>query len=232
LPHDPQWSGSLANVASQPFAGSASQFPKPAVHVNPHVSPVHVAVAFAGTGHTVHAAPHAVGSVGAVHLPPHACDGGVQVIPHVSATHVAAPPAGTGQGVHAGPHAVGSVLVAHLPAHAWKSGLHAKLHVPAVHAVVALSTTGHARLQPPQWFALVRGSTHSAPQLSGAAGVHPFVHWNVGPVGVHIGVGAAQAVLHAPQLVDFDRSVSQPSAAMALQSENPGSHAVTTHFWA
>ncbi|WP_214676664.1 hypothetical protein, partial [Escherichia coli] len=59
---------------------------------------------------------------------------------------------------------------------------------------------------------------HSAPQLSGAAGVQPFVHWNVGPLGAHRGAAGPQTALHAPQLVDFERSTSQPSAAFLLQS--------------
>lgn len=65
---------------------------------------------------------------------------------------------------------------------------------------------------------LVSGSTHSAPQLSGAAGAQPLVHWKVGPEGVQNGEAAPHTALHVPQLVAFDRSFSQPSPAVALQS--------------
>jgi hypothetical protein len=66
---------------------------------------------------------------------------------------------------------------------------------------------------------LESGSTHSAPQFSGAPGVQPFVHWNVGPLGAQRGAAAPHFALHAPQLVAFEKSVSQPSPAFALQSE-------------
>jgi hypothetical protein len=224
FPHCPQFRGSLAKVASQPLAAFASQLPKPALHVNPQASAVHVAAALAGTGQTVQAAPHAVGSVGAVHLPAQALFGGVHFSPQVSLTHVAAPPAGTGHGVQSGPQAVGSVLARHLPPHAWKLALQVNVHAPAVQALVELATTGHLMLQPPQWFVLVTGSTHSAPQFRGAPGVQPFVHWNVGPEGAHSGEAAPQTALQAPQLAAFERSVSHPSPGVALQSEYPGSH--------
>lgn len=150
FPHAPQLSGSVAKVVSQPFAGVASQLPKPALHVNPQALAAHVATAFGGTGHTVQAAPQAVGSVGAVHLPPHALLGAAHVIPHVSAMHVAAPPGGTGQAVQAGPQAVGSVVPTHVPAQAWNCALHVNVQIPVVQAFVPFGTGVHLRLQPPQ----------------------------------------------------------------------------------
>jgi hypothetical protein len=104
-----------------------------------------------------------------------------------------------------------------------------KAQTPAAQALVAFSTAGHATLHAPQWVTFESGSTHASPQRSGAAGVHPLVHWKVAPVGVHRGAGSAHAALHAPQLTAFERSVSHPSAALALQSEYPASHAATTH---
>jgi hypothetical protein len=121
--------------------------------------------------------------------------------------------------VQSGPHVVGSVFATHLPVHAWNCALHVNPHVAVVHAMVAFATTGHFALHAPQLSVLVIGSTHSAPQFSGAIGVHPFVHWNEGPEGAHSGFAAAHMALHVPQLVAFERSVSQPSAGFELQSE-------------
>ena len=172
--HPPQLAVSVAKFDSQPFAGSASQLPKPAEHVNPQASAAQVAVAFAGTGHTA----------------------------------------------QVGPHARRSVFAAQVPAtvQAWKRGLHVKVQTLAAQAVVPFSTAGHLMLQPPQWFSLVFESTQSAPHLSGATGVQPSVHWKDAPAGAQSGAAAPQIALHDPQLVALERSVSQPSAAFALQS--------------
>jgi hypothetical protein len=191
----------------------------PAGQVVPHAPAAeHVAAPPVGTGQTVHAAPQAVGSVGPTHLPAHAWFGAVHWIPHVSATHVATPPAGTGQGAHAAPQNAGSVCATHLSVHALKPTLHVKLQVAALHAAVPLVGTGHAPLHVPQWVADVWGSAHSAPQRSGAEGVQPVEHWKFGPVGAQRGAAAPHFALQAPQLVAFERSVSQPSVAVALQS--------------
>ena len=138
-------------------------------------------------------------------------------IPHVSFTHVAVPPAGAGHGEHDAPHDAGSVLLTHLPAHAWNCTLHANAHAPPVQLDVALATTAHLRLQPPQWLTLVWGSTHSAPHWSGADGVHALLHWNEGPSGAQSAAAAPHVALQLPQVAAFDRSVSQPSADFALQ---------------
>ena len=123
-----------------------------------------------------------------------------------------------GQTMQAAPQAAASVSAAHPPAHAWNDGLQVALHTPRVHALIAFATSAHFLPQPPQWFVLVSGSTHSVPQLSGAPAVQPFVHWNVGPAGAHSGAAAAQTELHVPQLVASERSTSQPSPATSLQS--------------
>ena len=218
FPQAPQFSGSDANVASQPLAALPSQLPKPALHVKPQVDAAHVGAALGGTGQTVQAGPHAVGSVSPTHLFAHAWSGALHLMPQTSETHVALPPAGTGQAMQSGPHVAGSVLAAHLPEHAWNIGLQVNVQVAAAHAIVALVTGGHLTLQPPQLLTLVWGSTHSAPQFRGAIGVHPFVHWNEPPAGAHSGFAAAHTALQAPQLVAFERSASQPSALLPLQS--------------
>ena len=102
-----------------------------------------------------------------------------------------------------------------------------KAHAAALHAIVAFATTGHLMLQPPQLFGLVWGSTHSAPHATGAPGVHPFVHWNEGPAGAQSGAAAAHTELQVPQVVAVERSTSQPSTLLALQSAYPGSQAAT-----
>jgi hypothetical protein len=107
--------------------------------------------------------------------------------------------------------------------------LHVKVHTPIAHAVVAFATSAHLTLQPPQWFTLFVGSTHSVPHRRGAAGVHPVVHWKLPPVGAHIGFDGGHTALHAPQLAALERSVSQPSAELELQSPYPLSHCATTH---
>jgi len=250
-------------VASQPFAAFASQLPNPAWQAKPQISAAHVAVAFAGTGQTVHAAPHAVATfvthlpaqrwLGAVHLipqtfsvhvavpptgtgqtthagphasglvfatqvPPHRWVEFAHLVPQTPFVHVAVPPTGTGHTVQVGPHAVGLVFATHVPAQAWKSGLHVNWHALSSHAIVAFATTGHRVLQPPQWLVLVTRSTQSFPHLTGASGVQPFVHWKPGPAGAQSGAATAHTALHAPQLVGFERSVSQPSAGFVLQS--------------
>ena len=70
VPHFPQFAASLWRSTSQPFSGLPSQSAKPALHVNPHVRPLHVAVAFAGATHGVHAAPQAAMSF-VTHAPAH-----------------------------------------------------------------------------------------------------------------------------------------------------------------
>jgi hypothetical protein len=96
--------------------------------------------------------------------------------------------------------------------------LHVNAHTPPLQSAVAFATAGHLLLQPPQSFGDVLGSTHSAPQATGAMGVQPFVHWKEGPAGAHNGAAAAHAALHAPQVPAFERSTSQPSVLFALQS--------------
>jgi hypothetical protein len=123
-----------------------------------------------------------------------------------------------GQTVHAAPQAVASASEAHFPAQAWNVGLHVTLHTPPAHALIAFATSGQAMSQLPQWFVLVIRSTHSAPHFTGAVGAHPFVHWNVVPLGAQRGAAAPQAPLHAPQVAGFERSLSQPSLAFPLQS--------------
>jgi hypothetical protein len=226
LPHIPQLSGSIARTASQPFAAFASQLPKPAVQAKPHASAAHVAVAFGSAGQAVQAAPHAVGSFD-THLPAQAWVGAVHAKPQRSFAQVAAPLAGTGQTTHSGPQAVGSLLAGHRSPHKWNSGLHANAQTPRLHSDVALVMTGHLMLQPPQWSALVFGSTHAFAQWSGAAGVQSVVHWKLAPTAAHLGAAAPHVALQPPQFSGVERSTSQPSAAASLQFAKPGSQDAT-----
>jgi hypothetical protein len=218
FPQAPQFAASVAKLASQPVAASVSQLPKPAAQTMPHAELTQLGVAFGAGGQTAQVAPHAAGSFASTHFAPQRWVSAGQVPPQIPFVHDAVPPVGTGHAMQVAPHAVASVSVTHLPAHAWNVGLHVKPHLPAAHAIVALATAGQATSHVPQCVALVFGSTHSAPHLSGAAGVQPFVHWNVPPLGEHCGAAAPQAVLHAPQVVAFERSASQPSVPFALQS--------------
>jgi len=61
LPHIPQLSGSLASATSHPSASLPLQFAKPALHLMPHVVPLHVADVFAGAGQGVQRSPHESG---------------------------------------------------------------------------------------------------------------------------------------------------------------------------
>jgi len=135
-----------------------------------------------------------------------------------------------GQTMQAAPQAAASVSAAHPPAHAWNDGLQVALHTPRVHALIAFATSAPLLAQPPQWFVLVIGSAHSAPHLRGAIAGHPFVHWNDAPLGAQSGASSGQVPLQPPQVAGFERSLSQASAAFALQSAYPGSHFATTHF--
>ena len=177
------------------------------------------------------ATPQAVTSASGAHLPAQGWVPTGHAGWQAPAVHTAEPPPGTAHTVHAAPHAVASVSEAHLaPAHAWNVGLHVALQTPIVHALTALATFAHGAPQPPQWFVLVIGSTHTASHLRGSVGAHPLVHWNVGPFGAQSGATAPHTALHPPHDVAFDRSVSQPSAAFALQSANPPSHLAITHL--
>jgi hypothetical protein len=183
FPQTPQFAASVARTASHPSAAFKLQSAVPALHWKVHALFVQSGVAFGGVGHTVHAGPHAAGSVATV-----------QPVPHLL-----------------------------------KPALHVYEHLPPTHSLVALATAGHAALQAPQWFSLVAGSTHSAPQRSGAVAGQPVVHAKLAPLGAHTGAVAGQTALQAPQLVAFERSASQPFAGFLSQSEKPVSHVATTH---
>lgn len=142
-------------------------------------------------------------------------------IPHwPAAEHVALPLAVPGQGVHDDPHVAGSELLTHDPPQAWKPALHANSHLPPAQETTPLATAGHAMLQSPQWLTLVFRSTHWLPQRVGAAAVQPVAQAKLPApsVGAHTGADAGQTALHAPQCEGCERSVSQPSTGLPLQS--------------
>ena len=90
--------------------------------------------------------------------------------------------------------------------------------MPVSQVSVPPATTGHFTLQPPQWFVLVSGDTHSVPQRSGASGVQPVEHAKLRADGPQTGAAEAHALPHAPQLTARERSASQPSSGLLLQS--------------
>jgi hypothetical protein len=148
---------------------------------------------------------------------------------HALFVHIGVAFAGAGQTAHVGPQAAGSVATVQPAPHLLNPAPQVNVHWPAVHSLVPFATAGQATLHPPQWFSLVAGSTHSAPQRSGAIGGQPVVQANVVPLGAHTGVAGGQTALHAPQLAAFERSTSQPFAGSSSQSEKPASHVAMTH---
>jgi hypothetical protein len=87
FPHWPQFAASSERSASQPSIGSLLQSANCSLHVKPHASFVQVARAFAGTGHTAHVGPHAVGSVRSTHVPLQARRAPVHVKVQTLASH-------------------------------------------------------------------------------------------------------------------------------------------------
>jgi hypothetical protein len=62
VPHVPQFVALVARFTSQPSVTLPLQSAKPTSHVKPHVPALHVAVAFATTGHVVEHDPQCIGS--------------------------------------------------------------------------------------------------------------------------------------------------------------------------
>jgi len=100
---------------------------------------------------------------------------------------------------------------------------------PAAQVAVPFIGSGHLWPHVPQSFVLVSGSTQAIPHRSGVVAAQPFVHANDAADGWQYGVAAGHATAHPPQLVAFERSVSQPSVGILLQSAKPGSHPATMH---
>src|SRR3954465_9263101 len=97
-----------------------------------------------------------------------------------------------------------------------------KPHTLDEHVGRACATAGHALPQPPQLFGLVVVSTQTPLQLT-VAPVQPLTQANPPPLfGAQRGVPPEQTLPQAPQLAFSERSTSQPSLAVLLQSSKPG----------
>lgn len=104
--------------------------------------------------------------------------------------------------------------------------MHVKLHAPLAHAACAWATVVvHALPHPSQSVALLAVLTHVVPHAVGVSAGQAVAHAYVPPELPHTGVVPVHAVLHPPQVAACERSVSQPSSAVPLQSAHPGAHA-------
>lgn len=85
-PHAPQLARAVLMLVSQPFAAIASQLPKPALQVSPHIEAPQEAVAFAPPAQAVAHAPQLVTLVVVLmHMPPQSMVGAAQVVRQVPA---------------------------------------------------------------------------------------------------------------------------------------------------
>ena len=180
---------------------------------------MHVALAFAGAVHWTQPAPHAFGSVFDAHVWPQRCEFSPHDSPHVPLLHVAVPPPGVGHGEHDAPQLFASLLLTHLPPQLWKPALQTMPHEPCAHVAWPLVGEGHAFGQLPQCVTVELKSTHWLPQSVGAWPEQPFVQAKPPlELGAQFGAPDPHAALHAPQWVACERSVSQPSSGLPLQS--------------
>jgi hypothetical protein len=245
VPQPPQFAGSLAVAASQPFAAFMSQFAKPMLQApSPHAPAAHAAAALAGAAQLRPHIPQLVTVVLVLVSQPFARfmsqlpKPAPHEIPQNPPPHVAVPPVLE----HARPHApqcatLTLVLVSHpLPlfmSQFAKPALQPPIaHAPPLHDALALAKE-HAMPQRPQFVALVRvlvsqplaviPSQFSKPALQLAMRQVPAMHEPVPFAGAH-------PALHAPQCVRLVcRLTSQPFVGLPSQSAKPGSHVPTPH---
>ncbi|MGD0527262.1 MAG: hypothetical protein ABSE49_19125 [Polyangiaceae bacterium] len=141
-----------------------------AVHVKPHVEPLHVAVPPVGAKHWVQFGPHALGPF-AVHVPPH------RFVPvghwHADATHCSPP-------VQASPQPwqfAGSLVVSTQdPEQFVNPLLHAMPHALFAHVGCPCVVDGHAFPHVPQLAALEVVSTHVPLHSVGVPVGQPVTH--------------------------------------------------------
>ena len=88
----------------------------------------------------------------------------------------------------------------------------------------------HAFAQVPQLLTLLVGSTQEPLQSVGVAAGQPDVHAQPAPERPQSGVPPEQTVPHAPQFFVWLRSVSHPSAALALQLAQFAAHEANEHW--
>ncbi len=103
---------SVLTLTSQPSAERPSQSAKPRLHVKPHVAPLHVEDAFAGTGHAVQVPPHVAVLALLAHVPPQSWKPALQPKPHTPPVQVGTPFGGELHTVVHAPQWVVSVLSA------------------------------------------------------------------------------------------------------------------------
>jgi len=97
-PQAPQFFGSVASVASHPFAGIASQSAVPALQAYAHAFDRHETTAFGSAGHAMQVGPHALMSVSAAHVfvAAQAWNWGLHVKSHAPPVHTGVPCATAG----------------------------------------------------------------------------------------------------------------------------------------
>ena len=234
--HAPQLSGSLASVASQPLAADPSQSALPAMHVNPQVVPLQVAVAFAAPAQIVPHAPHEDGSERLASHPlarfvsqlPKPAEHASPQVRFAQVGVACAPPA---HAVAQPPQWSGSVRrstsqpLAGLLSQSAKFVAHVIEQVRAVQFAVLFGPAGQTFPHALQLFTSLPRFTHVAPHRSGVAPTHPEVHENEPEVDEHIGVAPLHITLHAPQFDGCARSVSHPFDASPPQFAKPAAHA-------
>ncbi len=241
LPHAPQLDTSADVFSSQPSAAIPLQFPKGAVHENPHVLAMHVVAAFARAGHATPHAPQFVRLVDVFASHPSAAtplqsaNGARHVNPHVPPVQLTTAFALAG---HAFPQAPQWLVLVDeftsqpstgTPLQSRKLPRHAKPHAPPEQLVVAFARAGHALPQDPQ---LETSAVVFASQPSAATPLQlpkPPEHVKPHAPPEQFVVAFARAghtTPHDPQLLALlDVLTSQPSAATALQSPKGATHA-------
>jgi hypothetical protein len=118
------------------------------------------------------------------------------------------------------------------PLHAVYPVLQAHVHPPAEHTGRAWAMlVVHAFPQVPQLPTLLVVSTQEPPQSesAGVAAGQPDVQAQPAPERAQTGVPPEHTVPHAPQFFVWLRSVSHPSAALALQFAQSAAHAANEH---
>jgi hypothetical protein len=149
FPHVPQLFLSLAVFAQTPWTAQAV---RPPLQVKLH-EPLHAAVPFVGTGHTLHVAPHFVVSSSAAHSAPHAWKFVLHVKSHVLLVHVASPFKGVGHLFPHEPQLLGLLAVTtHWSLHFASLGWQLETHVGAAPDPLAQSgaLAGHTVEHEPQ----------------------------------------------------------------------------------
>jgi hypothetical protein len=241
LPQRPQCAPLARVSVSQPLAAFMSQSAKLGRHSEPQRPAAQVAREFGGTGHALPHAPQLVGSVAVtasqpfVAAPSQLPKPALQVSPHAPSLQAAVALAPPGQRTPQSRQFIGSrkssasqPLAGFMSQLPWRVGsVHITSHRPPTQRPWPLAPDGHAVPHAPQFIGSALTSTHVPPQLVARSGGHAaFAHWYESPWRVHV-CPAAQRVPHAPQFIAFERSASQPLAALRSQSAKPAAHALT-----